>query len=126
MVRAVLEGVAFGLRDSLELIRAAGVEIAQVRASGGGIQSGLWRQILADILETEIVTAATNEGAAYGAAVLAAVGADWHESVETATDAWVKIGETTVPSAEDPRYTDGYRRYQALYPALSNTFHDMG
>jgi xylulokinase len=75
MTRAVLEGVAFGLRDSMELVRKAGLgEVRQVRVSGGGARSPLWRQILADVLETELVTVNTTEGAAYGAALLAGGG----------------------------------------------------
>lgn len=124
MVRAVLEGVAFGLRDSLELIRGAGVPVDQIRASGGGTRSPLWRQILADILDAEIATVATVEGAAYGAAVLAAVGAGWHPSVEEATDAWVIWSTEAAPSGE--AYSDGYRRYGQLYPALRDTFVDIG
>ncbi len=124
MVRAVLEGVAFGLRDSLELIRSTGIGIDQVRASGGGTQSGLWRQILADVLNVEIVSVGTTEGAAYGAAVLASIGADWHESVEGATNAWVSVSHNTQP--EIPKaYLAAYKNYQALYPALRDTFHSL-
>jgi xylulokinase len=124
LVRAVLEGVAFGLRDSLALIRGTGVAVDQVRASGGGTRSALWRQILADILQAEVVTLGTAEGAAYGAAVLAAVGAGWHKSVEDATDAWVKLVDRTEPTA-NAGYDDTYRRYRDLYPALAPTFHGM-
>jgi xylulokinase len=124
LVRAVLEGVAFGLRDSLDLIRGTGVAVDQVRASGGGSRSALWRQILADILGAEVVTPATAEGAAYGAAVLAAVGAGWHVSVEDATDGWVTLGNHTEPSS-GADYADSYQRYRDLYPALAPTFHGM-
>ena len=82
LTRAVLEGVAFGLRDGLDLMVGAGMPVpTQVRASGGGIASALWRQILADVLEAEIATVGTSEGAAYGAGLLAAVGAGWYPSV---------------------------------------------
>ena len=124
MVRAVLEGVAFGLRDSLELIRSTGIEIDQVRASGGGTQSGLWRQILADVLEAEIVSVGTTEGAAYGAAVLASVGIGWHPTVEVAADAWITISPGTLPSPSRSDYVHPYQRYRALYPALRATFHE--
>jgi xylulokinase len=124
LVRAVLEGVAFGLRDSLDLIRGTGVAVDQVRASGGGTRSELWRQILADILGAEVVTLGTAEGAAYGAAVLAAVGAGWHGSVEDATDAWVTLVNRTEPSP-DADYTDANQRFRDLYPALAPTFHGM-
>ncbi|MEX2203561.1 MAG: xylulokinase, partial [Actinomycetota bacterium] len=78
LTRSVLEGVAFGLRDSLELMRALGVTgSTQIRATGGGSKSSLWRQILADVLGTDVVTTSTSEGAAEGAAMLAAVGSGW-------------------------------------------------
>ena len=75
LVRSVLEGVSFGLRDSLELIKGLGVPITQVRASGGGARSAVWRQIQADVFGTELVLVNVTEGAAYGAALLAGVGA---------------------------------------------------
>ena len=88
LTRAVLEGVAFGLRDGLDLMIAAGMPApAQIRASGGGTASPLWRQILADVLDAEIATVDTTEGAAYGAALLAAVGAGWFRRVEAAAAA---------------------------------------
>ncbi|NNF87204.1 MAG: xylulokinase, partial [Acidimicrobiia bacterium] len=123
LVRAVLEGVAFGLRDSLDLIRGTGVAVDQVRASGGGTRSVLWRQILADILEAEVVTLGTAEGAAYGAAVLAAVGAGWHDSVEEATDSWVQLSDRTEPSGDD--YSAANEIYRGLYPALRPSFNAM-
>src|SRR5439155_21550255 len=90
LTRAVLEGVAFGLRDGLDLMLAAGTpRPSQIRVSGGGTASSLWRQILADVLETEIATVSTSEGAAYGAAILAATGAGWYPSVEAASAALV-------------------------------------
>ena len=122
LTRAVLEGVAFGLRDSLELVRGAGLAPStEIRATGGGIQSELWRQILTDVLDARIVTTSTAEGAAQGAATLAAVGAGWHASVEDACHAFVQIGDPTEPSGED--YGGAYARYRELYPALAPTFH---
>ncbi len=127
LVRAVLEGVAFGLRDGLELMRASGVgEIGQIRASGGGTRSPLWRQILADVLGSEIATTDTAEGAAYGAALLAAVGAGWHGTVQQACCAWVTVGGGTPPGPDTGRYRHVYPRYRELYPALRPTFHAPG
>ncbi len=124
MTRAVLEGVAFGLRDGLDLMVEAGLATpAQVRASGGGIRSCLWRQILSDVLETEIATVPTEEGAAYGAALLAAVGAGWFDTVEEATEALVSVKPGETPSGDVPLYREAHTRYQALYPALTPTFH---
>lgn len=124
MTRAVLEGVAFGLRDSLKLMTAAGVEApSQIRASGGGTRSGLWRQILADVLEAEIATVPTEEGAAYGAAVLASVGAGWFESVDQACAEVVSVNPAAAPGEDVEVYRETHARYVGLYPALAPTFH---
>lgn len=122
LVRSVIEGVSFGLRGGLELIRDMGVDVRQIRASGGGTRSALWRQILADVLDAELVTLATAEGAAFGAAILAAVGAEWKSSVAEACDAWVRVGEATTPGADRNRYAELHQIYQGLYPALRSTF----
>lgn len=127
LTRAVLEGVAFGLRDSLELLRGIGVEPpGEIRATGGGIRSALWRQILADVLGAAIVTTSTAEGAAQGAATLAAVGAGWFESVQDACRALVRVGDPTQPSPDAGAYVEAYARYRELYPALAPTFHALG
>ena len=124
LTRAVMEGVAFGLRDGLDLIVAAGIAApSQIRASGGGTASPLWRQILADILEAEIATVDTTEGAAYGAAVLAAVGAGWYADVESATTALVKAVPTALPGPDVARYREFRQVYRELYPALYPTYH---
>ncbi len=126
MTRAVLEGVAFGLRDGLDLMTAAGTPApAQIRASGGGIASPLWRQILADVLATEIATVATAEGAAYGAALLAATGAGWFESVEAATEALVSVEPVAGPGPDAPAYADAHAVYRGLYPALAASFREV-
>ena len=124
LTRAVLEGVAFGLRDSLELMLATGLpHPTEIRATGGGIRSALWRQILADVLGAAIVTTTGAEGAAQGAATLAAVGAGWFETVQDACRALVRTGETTPPSEAAGLYSRAYARYRELYPALAATFH---
>jgi xylulokinase len=124
MTRSVLEGVAFGLRDSMELILAAGLgEIKQVRVSGGGAKSALWRQILTDVMGTELVTVNTTEGAAYGAALLAGVGAGTWRTVEESCQATVKTIDSTQPQPEIVKqYEQAYRLYRELYPALKPTF----
>jgi xylulokinase len=124
LTRAVLEGVSFGLKDSFTLIQNAGLgEIHQVRASGGGVKSALWRQILASILEAELVTVNTTEGAAFGAALLAGVAAGAWKDVPSASDASVRITSNTQP---DPDQVEAYRRaypgYRQLYPALKPSF----
>ena len=122
LTRAVLEGVAFGLRDGLEIMREAGAPSpAQFRASGGGTKSPLWRQIVADVLDVPVVTVATAEGAAFGAAVLAAVGAGWFESVGDASAALVTPADVTPPEAPGA-FGDAYASYRSLYPALREVF----
>ena len=125
LARAVLEGVAFGLRDGLDLMVAAGMPApATIRASGGGTASPVWRQILADVLDAEIATVATTEGAAYGAAVLASVGAGWTPDVASATTAWVSTEVSASPGpATAAAYRERHEAYRALYPVLSPTFH---
>jgi xylulokinase len=123
MTRAVLEGVAFGLKDSFTLIQEAGLgAIEQVRASGGGTKSALWRQILADVLGVELVTVNTTEGAAYGAALLAGVGAGLFDDVVSACEAMIQVTGRTAPSDAAAIYPAYYERYRALYPALAGEF----
>jgi xylulokinase len=127
MTRAVLEGVAFGLRDSFELIKSAGLEeIKQVRVSGGGAKSLLWRQILADVFDVELVTVNTTEGAAYGAALLAGVGAGAWPDVKTACAETVKQTGSTKPRIEAVGiYEEMYAHYRKLYPALKTITHSL-
>jgi xylulokinase len=126
LTRAVLEGVAFGLRDGLDLMIAAGMPApAQIRASGGGTASPLWRQILADVLGAEIATVDTTEGAAYGAALLAAVGAGWFPTVDAAVGAIVRATPVATPGPDAPRYAEAHAIYRELYPALAPTFRRM-
>jgi len=124
MTRAVLEGVAFGLKDSFTLIQNAGLEsISQVRASGGGTKNALWRQILASALNSELVTVNTTEGAAFGAALLAGVGAGAWPDVYTACQQTIKITGHTFPDPEQVDvYQNSYSIYQSLYPVLKNCF----
>ena len=127
LTRAVLEGVAFGLRDSFELMKAAGLaEIRQVRVSGGGAKSPLWRQILANVLNVELVTVNITEGAAYGAALLAGVGAGQWPDVDAACEACVKSTGSTPPQPETvPTYESFYAQYRGLYPALKAISHNL-
>jgi xylulokinase len=125
MTRSVLEGVAFGLKDCFELMVSSGLnKIHQVRVSGGGARSLLWRQILADVLDTELVTVNTMEGAAYGAALLAGVGLGFWSTVEMACNSVVQV---TSKTKVDPVTSIGYKQiypiYRELYPSLKNVFH---
>jgi xylulokinase len=123
LTRSVLEGVAFGLRDGLDLMTAAGMaRPAQIRASGGGIASPLWRQILADVLDAEIATVTTTEGAAFGAALLASVGAGHHPSVGAAARAAVVARSASTPGPDAAGYRERHATYGALYPAMRDVF----
>lgn len=123
MTRAVMEGVAFGLRDGLDLMTSAGVpKPDQIRASGGGVRSAVWRQILANVLEAELATVGTAEGAGYGAAVLAGVGSGWFSTVTEATDELVKVEPAASPSSDVELYRAAHSRYRNLYPALKPDF----
>ena len=124
MTRALLEGVAFGLKDSFTLIQNAGLStITQVRASGGGTKGALWRQIMASVLDAELVTINTTEGAAYGAALLAGVGAGAWMDVASACKACIKITGTTLPDVmQVEMYRKAYSLYQELYPTLKSSF----
>ncbi len=127
MTRAVLEGVAFGLRDSFELIKSAGLtEIKQVRVSGGGAKSPLWRQILADVLNVELVTVNTTEGAAYGAALLAGVGVGAWPDVDAACQAAIQVTGSNAPQPDVAvQYERVYEQYRQLYPALKIISHGL-
>ena len=104
-------------------MRGAGLaNIEQVRISGGGTRSGIWRQILADVLQAELVTVNTTEGAAYGAAVLAAVGTGTFDSTEHACEQLIRITGRTAPGENVARYNEQYAVYRTLYPALKATF----
>jgi xylulokinase len=123
VIRAILEGVAYSLKDSFEVFREMGVPVTQVRASGGGGRSALWRQIQADIFDTEICTVATDEGAAFGAALLAAVGAGGFKSVEQACSESINLTNFTQPIPENQtRYREYYEIYRSLYGALKPGF----
>jgi xylulokinase len=125
VVRAVMEGVAFSLRESLVILAEMGVPAARIRLGGGGARSTLWRQIQADVYGAAVDVAKADEGAAYGAAILAAVGINRFPSVDAACDALVAAGEETRPRPDvaalmNERF-DAYRR---LYPALATPSHN--
>ncbi len=122
MTRAVLEGVSFGLKDSLSLMQQLGVRPDRVVLSGGGARSSLWKQMLADVFETPCALVNSREGAAYGAALLASVGCGNHPGVEEAAKAWIKETERIEVGEEHSDYKRNYSIYQSLYPSLKATF----
>jgi xylulokinase len=119
IVRAILEGVAFSLKDTLQIFAEMKVPVRRIRLGGGGARSPLWRQIQADIYEHEVETVAADEGAAYGAALLAGVGGGFWPDVDTACASAVKV-ETTVAAKKEnvPALRERYAAFRRLYPAL--------
>jgi xylulokinase len=126
MARAVMEGVVFSLREGLEIMQSLGLPIGQIRATGGGGRSPLWRQMQADIYGAEVVTLRAEEGPAYGAALLAGVGAGVFDSVDEATRDTVVITSSTNPDPTvQESYAEVYAVYSHLYPALSGSMRDL-
>jgi xylulokinase len=112
LVRSVLEGVAYSLQDCLAILLEMGLPVIEIRASGGGGKSALWRKIQADVFGREVVTVNASEGPAYGAALLAGVGAGFWPSVQAACDATIAVTSQTIP---DPITSAIYRRYYPIY-----------
>lgn len=126
VVRAVLEGVAFSLKDTFSLFKEMNVPVKNVRLGGGGARSDLWRQIQADAYAYEVEILTAEEGAAYGGALLAGVGAKWWNSVEEACDAVVKVQKRVKPNASAAdAMRKQYENYRLLYPALKPLFARM-
>ena len=126
LTRAVMEGVAFSLRDSLEIMEELGAPPQQIRATGGGARSDFWRQLLADVLGRPIVRTTTEEGPAYGAALLAGVASGGFASVEEATAGIRLREETNEPDpAQQKRYDDNYAVYHLLYQKNAGAMHRL-
>ncbi len=124
--RAVLEGVAFGLRDSFEILQAMGIQVGEVRMTGGGARSPLWRQILADVIGSPLSTLQAEEGPAFGVALLAGVGTGVWESVPKACEAVVRLATRTKPNPRHQQiYERAYALYRQLYPALKPLFEEI-
>ena len=124
MARSVMEGVAFGLRDSVELI-ASMTTLGEVRISGGGAQSGVWLQIIADVTGLPVRVVGTPEGAALGAALLAATGFGEFTTVAQASEAAVELGQPREPGSDSAAYDEVYKLYRGMYPSLRSTFHAL-
>ncbi len=119
LIRSVLEGVAFSLKDCLGILREQGLQLERMRATGGGAKSPLWRQIIADVLGVELVTTNATEGPAFGAALLAGVAGGVYPSVQQACEQTLRIVERTEPNPQAVHaYAQVYETYRALYPAL--------
>lgn len=121
VVRAILEGVAFSLRDSFTLFAEMGVPVRNIRLGGGGARSPLWRQIQADVYGHEVETLEAEEGAAYGAAILAGVGAGLWSSVDKACDETVKVAQRVAPQPVVTQHmSTSYAAYRRMYPAIKS------
>ena len=119
MTQAILEGVAFALRDSLEVARSLGVDIKKTRICGGGAKSPLWKKMIANIMNLEVEVIKSEEGPALGGAMLAAVAKGEYASVKAAADAIVEVVDVVKPEAElVARYEERYQKFKAIYPAL--------
>lgn len=123
LARAIMEGVTYALRDSLSIIRELGVPVKQIRASGGGSKNPLWRQIQADVFGQEVVTINAEQGPAYGAALLAGVGAGAYKNAVEASAATIRIVDRTPVDKKGAKvYERGYPIYRELYGALKDQF----
>ncbi len=126
LVRSVLEGVAFGLRDSLEVIRGQNIKIEEIRGSGGGAKSPFWLQIQSDINNAPMTTINVTDGGALGVALLAGEGTGVYSSLEDACDTIIKVKSSTEPNKENVlKYNDYYAVYRSLYPALKDRFLEL-
>jgi xylulokinase len=123
VLRSVMEGVVYSLRDCLEIIKELGVDVSQVRASGGGGKSPLWRQMQADVFGSEICTINASEGPAFGVAILAGVGAGVYKSVPEACEATIQVKtRQQADQAVTAKYNEYYKLYKNLYQSLKQDF----
>ena len=123
MTLAVLEGVAFGLRDSVEIARSLGIPLSKTRICGGGAKSPLWRTIIANVMNMEVERITSEEGPGFGAAILAMTGCGEYASVSEATGAIVKVLDTEKPDPElVAKYEDRYQMFRTIYPACKPVF----
>jgi xylulokinase len=126
MIRSLLEGVTFGMRDALEIIESMSIPVSHVRASGGGARSSFWRQLQADIYQEPIVTTNATEGPAYGVALLAGVGIGIWKSVEEACRATIKQTAKVMPNKKRAAdYNRYYGTYRKLYGDLKERFGEI-
>ena len=126
LVQAVLEGVAFAIRDSFEVAKSLGIEIPRSNICGGGAKSRLWQKILANVLNIPLDSVVTEQGPGYGGAMLAMVGCGTYASVQEAADKLVSIASTVYPDEEiAARYEAKYQKFKKIYPACKSLFADF-
>lgn len=127
MTQAVLEGVAFGLRDSLEVARSLGIPLTRTKICGGGAKSHLWKKIIANVMNLKVDVIESEEGPAMGGAMLAAVACGEYASVEEIAAKFVKVVDTVEPEPElVKKYEERYQKFKAIYPALKPVFPEIG
>lgn len=123
MTQAVLEGVAFALRDSFEIAKSLGIQIERTKICGGGAKSLLWKKIIANVLNVKVDVPETEEGPGYGAAILAAVACSEYASVEEAAQKLLKVVDTVEPDAElAAKYEERYAQFKQIYPTVKELF----
>lgn len=123
MLRAVMEGVSYSLKDCMEIIKETGIQVNEVRASGGGGKSPLWRQMQSDMFRCNVNTINSSEGPALGVAILAAVGVREYKSVQEACENIIRITNTTSPNESSVEvYAQNYMKYRQLYSSLEKLF----
>lgn len=126
MTQAVLEGVAFGLRDSLEVARSLGIRIERTKICGGGAKSPLWKKIIANVMNLKVDVIESEEGPGYGGAILAAVGCGEYGSVEEAAGKLVKVVDTVEPEEElVAKYEQRYQKFRQIYPTVKGLFRTL-
>ncbi|MDY2662635.1 xylulokinase [Bariatricus massiliensis] len=126
MTQAVLEGVAFALRDSLEVAKSLGIHIERTKICGGGAKSPLWKKMIANIMNLKVDVIESEEGPALGGAILAAVGCGAYPSVEAAAEKLVKVVDTVEPEPElTAKYEERYQRFKKIYPAVKGLFREL-
>jgi xylulokinase len=122
-----MEGVTFALNDSVNILRGMGINLDNVLGVGGGARSAFWRGMLADVFSTRVSVPERLDGAALGAAILAAVGAGLYDSVGDACDRIIKVKSTVEPDRDvGASYDKVYKLYTKLYPALKDSFKTLG
>lgn len=126
MTQAVLEGVAFGLRDSLEVAKSLGIDIKRTKICGGGAKSELWKNIIANVLNLKVDMIESEEGPALGGAILAAVACKEFDSIEDAASKLVKVTDTICPEEElVKKYEDRYNKFKQIYPTIKDLYDEL-
>ncbi|MCF6466233.1 xylulokinase [Clostridium sp. Cult2] len=126
MTRAVLEGVAFSLRDTFEIMKDMGINISEITINGGGARNQIWCQIISDILNVKVNKVNSEEGPSYGAAILATVGHKLFDTVDEACNSFIKVNSTIHPNPDLVNYYDEkYKKYKLIYPSIKGLYKEL-